>query len=280
MEVAKVQISHPEKIMYSGINVTKAEVAEYYNFISELMLPRIKDRPLSLKQYPGGIDKEGFFHKHAADFYPKYIKRFMFPTSHHGTVEMVGVMNASGLVYLAAQNTIEFHIALSTMKNIRCPDQMILDFDPSDDDFSKVRTLALLAKDILDQNGLHSFVKTTGSRGLHVHIPLKPKQEYEAVKDLAKQFAVHIQQQCPELATVEFRKNKRGTKVFIDYLRNDYSATAIAPYSLRPNKWAGIATPISWEELQTNKKLTPYTYNINNIRQRVKNTPNPWSDFK
>ena len=154
MEIDKVNISHPEKIMYPSLKITKADIAEYYSFIADWMIPRIKERPLSLKQYPGGIDGTGFFHKHAADFYPSFIKRFEFTTGHHGTFKMVGVKNAKGLVYLAAQNTIEIHMALAKMRKIRCPDQIILDFDPSEEDFSKVREVALIAKEILDQNNM------------------------------------------------------------------------------------------------------------------------------
>jgi bifunctional non-homologous end joining protein LigD len=278
MEIAKVNIAHPEKILYPELAVDKAEVAAYYNFIAVHMLPYIKNRPLSLRQYPHGIDKPGFFHKHSANFYPRCIQRFIIPTSHHGDIEMVGVATAEGLVYLSVQNTIEFHMSLAHVNNIKKPDQIILDFDPSDDDFEKVRTLALQTKEILDQQGLISFVKTTGSRGLHVHIPLKPQKEYVQIKPIAKQLAEYLQQQCPDIATVEHRKIKRGNKVFIDYLRNDYSATAVAPYSLRANKWAGIATPVSWDEVR-DKKLQPYTYNIKNIQQRVK-TANPWRDFR
>jgi len=279
MEIDKVNISHPEKIMYPSLKITKADIAEYYSFIADWMIPRIKERPLSLKQYPGGIDGTGFFHKHAADFYPSFIKRFEFTTGHHGTFKMVGVKNAKGLVYLAAQNTIEIHMALAKMRKIRCPDQIILDFDPSEEDFSKVREVALIAKEILDQNNMHSFVKTTGSRGLHIHIPLKPKHDYATIKPITKQLAEHIHKQCPDLTTLEFYKKKRGNKIFIDYLRNDYVATAIAPYSLRPNKWAGIATPITWDEVRNDKKLLPYTYNIKNIRARVESVPDPWADF-
>lgn len=280
MRIATVDITHPEKIMYPKLKVTKQDVAEYYAFIAKLMVPLIKNRPLSLKQYPDNIAHEGYFHKHVAAYYPEYIQRLDFPSNHHGTVVMVGITNAKGLVYLAGQNTIEFHMALATVKKINCPDQIILDLDPSDNDFAKVRKVALITRDILDAQGFQSFVKTSGSRGLHIHIPIQVKADYAQVKASVKQLAEYIQTQCPDLTTTEFRKNKRGNKIFLDYLRNDHSATAIAPYSLRANEWAGIATPISWDEVQNNKKLTPYIYNINNIRERIAATPNPWQAWQ
>jgi len=279
MEINKVTITHPDKILYPNLKITKEDVAQYYNFIADYMLPYIKNRPLSLLQFPAGISEEGFFHKHAAKYYPSYIKRLNIPTSHHGIIEMIGISNAKGLVYMAGQNTIELHVALATAKKIMFPDQIILDLDPSDEDFEKVRQVALITKQILDKNSFPSYVKTSGSRGLHIHVPLKIKHDFNTVKPITKQLAQLIHEAIPELATIEMRKNKRGNKVFIDYLRNDFSATAVAPYSLRANKWAGIATPITWGEVAKDTKLVAYKYNINNIRERVTKTANPWADL-
>lgn len=276
MKINNIEITHPEKILYPKAKIDKGAVVEYYGLIAEYMLPYIKNRPLSLKQYPAGINNVGFFHKHAAEFYPKYIQRLPVQTRHHGNIEMVGVSTASGLVYLAGQNTIEYHMGMAKFKSLEKPDQMIIDFDPSDGMFEKVRFLALKTKEILDSQGLESFVKTTGSRGLHVHIPLNAKKDYTVIKPIAKQLAEHLQDLYPDVATVEHRINKRGNKVFIDYLRNDYSSTAIAPFSLRANEWAGIATTLDWDELN-DTKLCSYTYNIKNIRKRIESVGDPWS---
>jgi bifunctional non-homologous end joining protein LigD len=279
MEISGVDITHPEKILYPKLEITKEDVAQYYNFIADYMIPYIKNRPLSLLQFPHGISKEGFFHKHAAKHYPSYIKRFDVPTSHHGIIEMIGITDAKGLVYMSTQNTIEIHTGLATIKKIKYPDQIILDLDPSDNDFEKVREVALMTKQIIDSYNFPSYVKTTGSRGLHIHIPLKPQRDFATIKPITKQLAQLIHDALPDLTTIEMRKIKRGNKVFIDYLRNDFSATAIAPYSLRANEWAGIATPITWEEVAKDKKLVAYKYNINNIRERVTKTLNPWAEL-
>lgn len=279
MEINGVPISHPDKILFPQINVNKAAMAAYYAMIAPYMLPHLKNRPLSLKQYPEGITKIGFFHKHAPGFFPDYIPIFSLPMHKtHGKINMVGAATARDLVYMAGQNAIEFHISLSQIKTIDKPDQIILDFDPSDDNFEKVRTLALLTYDILTDRKMKCFVKTTGSRGVHVHIPFKAKLGYEEVKPIAKELATFIQTQSPELATVELRKNKRGNRVFIDYLRNDYGMTAIAAYSLRANAVAGIATPIHWDELRK-KSLHPQSFTIQNISKRMQNFIDPWRDF-
>lgn len=279
INIEGVTISHPDKVLYPQANINKAAMAAYYAMIAPYMLPQIKNRPLSLKQYPEGISKPGFFHKHAAEFFPDYIPIFDLPMHKtHGKISMVGAATARDLVYLAGQNAIEFHIPTSQVKTIEKPDQIILDFDPSDDDFEKVRALALLAHKILTDRNMPSFVKTTGSRGVHVHIPFKAKLTFDEVKPIAKELAAYIQIQCPDIATIELRKNKRGNKVFIDYLRNDYAMTSIAPYSLRANKEAGIATPISWKELQA-KSLNGKSFTIHNIQKRLQNFKDPWKGF-
>lgn len=279
MDIDGVTISHPDKILFPHENINKAAMCAYYSMIAPYMLPHIKNRPLSLKQYPEGISKPGFFHKHAPGFFPNYMPIFNLPMhKSHGEIAMVGAATARDLVYLAGQNAIEFHIPTSQVKTIDKPDQIILDFDPSDDDFEKVRALALLTHKILNDRKMQSFVKTTGSRGVHVHIPFKPKLTFEEVKPIAKELAMYIQMQCPEIATIELRKNKRGNKVFIDYLRNDYAMTSVAPYSLRANQAAGIATPISWEELK-NKALNGQSFTIHNIQKRMQNFKDPWQDF-
>lgn len=279
MEICGVNISHPDKILYQDAKISKEDIAHYYASISAYMLPHLKDRPLSLKQYPEGIEHTGFFHKHAASFYPDYLP--IYTLDAHKTsdkMQMVGAKTAKDLVYLAGQNAIEFHTPTSKAKNSHKPDQIILDFDPSDDDFEKVRTLALITIDILQEKNLQCFVKTTGNRGVHLHIPIKPTKTYEVIKPIAKEISEYIEKQQPDLATTQLRKNKRDNKVFIDYLRNDFAMTAVAPYSLRANKIAGIATPISYAELKNNK-INAQSFTIKNIAKRMQNFNDPWLDF-
>lgn len=274
MQIANIEITHPDKVMYPKAGYTKADIANYYNFIAPYMLPHIKNHALTLVQYPAGIAKPGFYHKHIAEFYPDYIQRITVPT-HDGKIEMVGVNNKRALIYLAGQNAIEFHMSLAKARNLHTPDQIIFDLDPSDHDFAKVRQVALIMYELLSKYSMQSYPKTTGSRGIHIHIPIQPKHDFKIIKQKAKELAEYIANQYPDLATTEFRKNKRGNLVFIDYLRNEYSATAIAPYSLRGNEWAGIATPISWDELQNNQLLTGHSFNLSNIYSRIEKFTDP-----
>jgi bifunctional non-homologous end joining protein LigD len=169
-------------------------------------------------------------------------------------------------------------MGLSRSEALEKPDQIIFDLDPSDDDFEKIRTTAFALKTLLDEQDIPSFVKTTGSRGLHIHIPLQVEKAFKEVKAIAEQIARELQKQNPELTTLEHRKDKRGNKVFIDYLRNEYGMTAIAPYSLRALKGAPVATPIDWDELKI-PSLGPQTYTLSNIFRRLGQKTDPWKDF-
>ncbi|MEJ2004000.1 MAG: non-homologous end-joining DNA ligase [Cyclobacteriaceae bacterium] len=280
MKANNVEISHPDKILFPQQNITKKDVADYFERIAEYMLPYIEDRPITLKQFTEGIGKEGFFSKHAPDHFPDYIKRIMVPMHSESGKEMkmVTVDEAADLVYFAGQNTIEIHTGLSKSDDLEKPDQIIFDLDPSDNDFEKVWKAAFALKQLLDDHEITTFIKTTGSRGVHVHIPIKVDKNFPEVKKVAKQISQALTQKMPELTTMEHRKDKRGDKVFIDYLRNDYGMTVIAPYSLRALNNAPVAVPIDWDELK-DSSLGPQTYTLSNIFRRVSQKKDPWKNF-
>ncbi|KGP62887.1 DNA ligase [Legionella norrlandica] len=279
MKIAKIEISHPEKLLYPDDNISKKEVSEYYSKISQYLLPFVKDRPITMKRYPDGLNKDGFFNKHRPDYFPDFIDNFTVPTREDGfEMSMVGIHSEKGLAYLANQNVLELHVALSTMSSIEKPDQIIFDFDPSEANFENVRSSAKALKSLLDNYDIKSFVKTSGSRGLHVHIPIKPQYEFKIIKKIARTIAEELHEQCSDITTLEQRKEKRSNKVYIDILRNDYAMTAIAPYSLRAKKGAPVAAPLNWEELD-DKSLNPSIYNLKNIFQRLGQIENPWENF-
>lgn len=280
MKAKKVEISHPDKILFPDAGISKDDLAEYYKRIADTTLPHIKDRPLTLKRYPERIDKGGFFNKHIPDHFPDFVERLDVPMRSKGgkNMKMASADEAADLVYFAGQDVIELHMGLSQKDSLEKPDQIIFDLDPSDNDFEKVRKTAFALKNILDDMDLPSFVKTTGSRGVHIHIPIQPEKKFEEVKDAARKLAEKLHGNCPDLTTLENRKNKRGDKVFLDYLRNDYGMTAIAPYSLRALKGAPVATPIDWEELK-DSKLGPQSYTLQNIFRRLPQKYDPWEVF-
>ena len=274
------KISHPDKILFPGENITKEDVARYYKEIAPYMVPLIKNHPLTLRNFPQGIDRQGFFQKRTPDYFPNFIQRVEVPlrTQKDEVIQMVMADKPKDLVYFASQNVIEIHMGLSHIKALEKTDQIIFDLDLSKDDFEKVREVAFIIKELLEEEGLSSFVKTTGSKGVHIHVPVHDLQIFTKAKEFAKKIAEKAQKKHPEIITLEHRKDKRGEKVFLDYLRNDYGMTAIAPYSLRALKNAPVATPISWNELK-DKVLGPQTYTMRNIGAYLKAHKNPWKNF-
>mgnify|MGYP005838466579 CR=1 FL=1 len=280
MKTGKVELSHPDKVLFGKSGLTKKDLADYYERIADTMIRHIKGRPITLKRYPEGIDGEGFFNKHAPDYFPDYIERIEVPqrSKDDQPTKMIIINEAADLVYLAGQDVLSLHMGLSKKDDLEKPDQIIFDLDPSDEDFDKVRRTALALKDMLDDKGLPGFVKTSGSRGLHIHIPIKPEKDFSVIKDVARDLAEEFNESEPDLTTLEHRKNKRGDKVFLDILRNDYGMTAIAPYSTRARYRAPLAVPLSWSEI-SDSELSPQKYTIENIFRRLSQKDDPWADF-
>ena len=276
----RIEITHPEKVLFAPTNITKDELVHYYYDVAKYILPYLKNRPLTMVRYPYGIQKEGFYHKDAPDYFPSWIKRVKVKKEEGGFTNYVVCNNAATLVYLANQNCITPHLWLSKINNLDYPDRMIFDIDPSEvKNFKLVKETAQHLKQLLDELGLKSFVMTTGSHGVHVVVPLNAKENYDAVRDFAREIAQIVVERYPQTTTLELRKNKRGKKVFIDYLRNGFGATAVTPYGVRPKPGAPVATPLAWKELESAALDSSQKYTIKNIMPRLKRIDDPWKNF-
>lgn len=274
IQISGVKISHPDKIMYPGFGVTKHDVAEYYAEAAKLIVPFLKGRPVTLVRSPEGVKKGSFYQRHPGEYFPDYINRVKIHTD-EGTEIYVSVDAEEDLVYLANQGVLEFHAWGSTAKNEDRPDMLIWDFDPGQGaPWSSVVTGALLVHDILDKLNLKSFVKVSGSKGLHVYLPIQPKLDWDKAKQFTLEVANTMVSMEPKLFTTEIRKDERKGKVFIDYLRNTKGGTAVSPFSLRAKDKPAISMPIKWsevtEKLQPNAFLIPET--------KLKST-HPWQGF-
>lgn len=273
-----VEITHPEKVLFPN-GTTKGDLIDYYNTIAPWMIPYVEDRPLMMQRFPDGINGESFYQKDASAYFPSWIKQVEVPKI-GGYNNYVVCQNQATLVYLANQACITPHVWLSKVDKLDYPDEMIFDLDPSEGaTFRMVCEIALSLKKLLEEIGLHPYVKTTGSHGLHVTIPLDQTHTFDEVKAFAQACARLIIEREPKLATLEIRKAKRAGKIFIDTLRNQYAATAVAPYAVRPHPAAPVATPLFWDEL-SNKKLTAQSFTIKNIFARLKSESNAWQGFK
>lgn len=274
-----MEISHPDKILFPKGKITKLEFAQYYGKVAKLMVPLLKNRPISMKKYPHGIKEEGFFQKNAGEGVPDFVKTVKIGRKGKNAIEMILCNDKKTLVWLANQNCITPHIWLSKVDKPNHPDRMIFDLDPpSKKGFSSVVEAAFVLKDILEkQYKLKTFVMTTGSRGVHVVVPLKRTRTFDEVRDFARSVAEILVEEDPKKYTLEIRKNKRRGRLFIDVMRNTKGATAVAPYSVRPKEGAPVATPITWKELKSSS-LRSDSFNIRNFQKRLKK--NPWSGFE
>jgi bifunctional non-homologous end joining protein LigD len=266
----KIKITHPNKIYFPEDNVSKGMVVDYYQQMSEYILPYLKDRPESLKRNPNGIHDSGFFHKDAGDEAPDFVKtQELFSESANKEIDYIICNNSATLAYLNNLGCIELNPWNSTIKNLDKPDYLLIDIDPSEKNtFDQVIETANTFKQILDRAGAIAFCKTSGATGLHIYVPLGGKYLYERVKDFAHLLCTKVNEMLPDFTSLERSLAKRGDKnIYLDYLQNRRGQTIAAPYSLRPKVGATVSTPLDWKEVK--KGLLPANFTIHNIPARV-----------
>lgn len=274
-----IEISNEDKVLFPKANLTKKDLADYYQKIGKRMIFFTKDRPISMVRYPNGIGKNGFYQKNAEDYFPKWIRTKKIKKQIGGFVNYVVINNVATLVYLANLACIAPQLWLSRIDKLDYPDRMIFDLDPSIKSFKVVQKGSLLIQKKLEEFGLESFPMITGSRGIHVVVPLKRKYNFDYVHEFAKDFAKLMQNLHPDIFTIEMRKKSRKDLVFIDFLRNAFGQTAVAPYAVRPIGGAPVATPLSWPEIEKSS-LKPNQYTIKTIFKRLKQLKlDPWKDI-
>ncbi|NBB82281.1 MAG: ATP-dependent DNA ligase [Alphaproteobacteria bacterium] len=270
-----VGIKRPDKVLFPDCGLTKGDLAAFYARVAETALPHWRDRAVSLKRFPDGIEAQGFFQKRASDHFPDWIATARLP-GEDGPVDYVVIDQAATLVYLADQGTIEPHVMLSRIDEPDRPDRLVLDFDPSDDDFDKVRAAAQRAAALFDRLDLPVFAMTTGSRGVHLVVPLDRSADFDTVRDIARRLAERLAGDAPDLMTVEQRKAGRGDRVFVDWLRNAYGQTTVAPYGVRARPGAPVATPIDRDEL-ADPEVVPQRWTVANLFRRLGQKADPWA---
>jgi len=277
MEEHEVHVTRPEKVLFPEDALTKQQLIDYYRRVAPLMLPYLRDRPLVMQRFPDGISGQGFYQKAVAAYYPKWIERVSVKKA-GGTVQHAVCNNMETLIYLANQAAIAFHIWLSRVDKIRFPDMMAFDLDPSGDDFSLVVQTARSLKQLLDELSLPAYLKTTGSRGLHVVVPLDAKHDFDEVRQFSRAVAETLIANDPDRLTLEQSKSKRGGRLLLDVNRNAYAQTFVAPYSIRARAGAPISMPLGWTAL-SNKRLRPDGFTVHNAFEHIKKDADPWKDF-
>jgi bifunctional non-homologous end joining protein LigD len=273
--VPRVDLTHPDKVLFPDDGISKADLAEHYARVADVMLPHVRARPLSLQVYPGGIRRPGHFLKQIPDYFPDWIDRVELP-KHGGTVCHMVANSADALRMLAQHNAITPHVPTARVDRPDRPDRLIVDFDPEGaDDWATIVAAAKRAGELLRDAGLEPFAMTTGSRGLHVAAPLRREADYPDVLELAKALAAVLVDEAPDALTIKFKKEQREGRVYVDYLRNRKAHTAVAPYAVRARAGAPVATPLAWDEIETVDG--PRAWTLRTIAERV--ARDPWADF-
>ncbi len=276
----RVKLTHPEKVLFPETGYTKQDLAVYYGEVSAALMPFLKNRPLMLHRFPQGIGQPGFYQKDTGNALPDWIQQVQVPRENQEPIAQAVVNTKAALLYMVNLNTITLHPWLSTTPHLHKPDKLIFDLDPAENGFETAVKGALLLRELLENKyGLRCFVMTTGSSGLHVTIPLKPTEPFDAVRPFALAIGAELARQHPDEFTTEQRIENRGNRLFIDYMRNSYAQTAVAPYSVRALPGAPVAAPLFWEELQ-DKNLKAQQFDIRTMPARLKEQGNPWQDFR
>ena len=274
-----ITITHPDKVLFPDDGITKGELAEYFQSIAPRMIPHVRDRPLHMNRFPGGIAWNPIQQKRVPDSFPAWIKRATVDLNKGGTITHAVINDAAALVYLAQYNVVTVHVWLSCIEAPNHPDQVMFDLDPADEDFGLVRRTALKVKAMLEEMKLVPFVKTTGSRGLHVVAPITVGPTFEEVHIFADAVAQRLAAEDPDHLTTEFTKQKREGRLFLDVNRNAYAQTAVAPYAVRARRGAPIAVPIPWSDVESSD-LRPDGVGIRNVSQWLRGRDDPWKSME
>lgn len=270
----RVEITHPDRVLFPDDGLTKADLADYHLAVAPALVRHLRDRPLMLQRFPEGIGSDGFYQKEAGRGVPGWV-RTVEAAKEGGTVHHPVVDDAATLLALTNLSTVSFHRWPSRADDLPHPDLLIVDLDPSSDDFDDVRRAARRTRDVLDELDLTSYAMVTGSRGIHVVTPLDRQAATDAAGAFARAIARLLALRHPEDLTDEGRKAKRKGRLYVDVARNGWAQTAIAPYSVRPRAGAPVATPITWDELD-DPALRPDGFTLATVPDRLDDVGDPW----
>lgn len=288
-EVAGVRLTHPQREMFDGTGISKLDLAHYYEDIADWILPHLALRPLTLVRCPKTAGKQCFYQKHANQTTPAEVDRIAVHKAEgaggkdkkddRDDAIYMTVNRLRSLIALVQMGVLEIHTWGARGKHLDKPDRIIFDLDPAPDvAWPQVVEGAQLTHALLDEIGLQSFVKTTGGKGLHVVVPIKPDRAWDEIKPFSHAIARHLEKQLPDRFIANMAKKKRTGKIFVDYLRNGWEATAIAAYSTRQRPGAPVSVPLAWDELSADLKSDHFT--VANVRDRLANLlQDPWEAY-
>jgi bifunctional non-homologous end joining protein LigD len=275
-------ITHPEKVLFPAEGdhpaITKGELAAYYESIADVIVPHIRARPITMERFPSGIGKKGFIQKDVSKGFPSWLQRVEAPKK-DGVVHHPLVTDTRSLLWIVNQNTITPHVWSARAPDLYSPDICVFDLDPSIDDADSLRAAALGLRELLEKLGLPSWVKTSGSKGFHIVVPLDGSANTGEVSRFAHTVGRVLVELAPDHLTQEFSKADRGTRILIDTGRNDYSATWAAPYATRAKPGAPVSAPCTWEEVERGT-VGPRSFTLSSMPSRLAEVGDLWSDMR
>lgn len=265
----EIRITNVDKVMFPDAGLTKGDIIAYYERIAPLMLPHLKDRPITIERYPDGIAEgsTSFWQKNTPDYYPAWIERVELDGDEGRIVAYTLVSNLATLLYLVNQGAITFHVWTSRVANPARPDYVVFDLDPGERSFADVITVAQALHELLEEHDLDSVVKTSGKSGLHVMVPWRKRKDIDAAREWAMEIASELVAVVPNLATTERSKAKRRGRLYVDVMQNASGKHVVAPYTLRATPAATISMPIEWSEVK--RGLTPGKFTVKSVFRRL-----------
>jgi bifunctional non-homologous end joining protein LigD len=270
-----VRVTHPDKVLYPEMGLTKHDLIDYYRTVQKLMMPYIEGRLLSLVRCPEGSAKKCFYQKHALDGFPTEFKALEIEENNGGRAEYLYIDNLAGLVAGVQVGTLEFHIWGSEIDDIERPTRLVFDFDPDPGlGFDAVKKAAKTLRGFLGELGLKSFPMLSGGKGVHVVVPIRPSVGWPQAKAFCRAVAEAMESAEPDAYVVNMSKAKRKGRIFVDYLRNDRGSTAVTPYSTRARAGATVGAPVTWEELARTKSAAAY-----DVKKMARRKADPWKGY-
>jgi len=271
-------ITHPEKVLFPDDGITKGDLAVYYEAMAPVILPHLRGRPVTMERYPAGIGEKGFWQKDVSKGFPSWLQRVRVPKK-DGVVHHPVVTDTRSLLWLTNQNTITQHVWTSRVPHLHRPDLCVFDLDPSTDNVAEVRAAAIGLRDLLQELGLPSWVKTTGSKGFHIVAPIDGKTDIAVVARFANAVGALFVSLAPDRLTQEFSKVDRRGRIYVDTGRNGYSATFAAAYTVRARRGAPVSAPCTWEEIERGE-VQPGTFTVRSMPDRIAKVGDLWADMR
>ena len=252
VENRRIQVSNLDKVLYPKVGFTKGQVIDYYIRVAPVLLPHLKDRPLTMKRYPNGVEGQFFYEKNCPSHRPKWVKTAkVWSEGNNRIMDYCLAQDLPTLVWAANLADLELHTSLARKRDVARPTMMVFDLDPgAPADIVHCCQVGLWLRDLLAKMKLKSFAKTSGSKGLQVYVPLNTSVTFDQTKDLSRALAQHLERQHADIVTSNMSKSVRKGKVFVDWSQNDEHKTTICVYSLRAKEEPTVSTPVTWDEVE------------------------------